>query len=309
MASTATEAGQLAARARRGPDARRWWVPWAFLAVPLIMYLIWVIIPVIRTLLFSLTDYDGLTTPEFSGLENYAELLRDDVFWTSITNNVKWLVLFTLIPIPAGLFIAMLLDKNWTGSRLFKMLLYLPMTLSFVVIGQIWNWIYQPDFGVLNTFLTVIGLENLTQAWLSNPTLVTYSLIAAAIWRQIPYVMVLYIAGLKNVPTELVEAALVDGANWSQRFRHVVIPMLLPATVIAVTISIIDSLRAFDIVFVMTRGGPFNSSSVMANQMYIEAFNNYNMGYGAAIAVIQFIITFTFIAVYLNRVIKQEEGR
>jgi ABC-type sugar transport system permease subunit len=144
---------------------------------------------------------------------------------------------------------------------------------------------------------------------LSNPALVTYSLIAAAVWRQIPYVMVLYIAGLKNVPSDLVEAALVDGASWFQRFRHVIIPMLLPATVIAVTISIIDSLRAFDIVYVMTRGGPFNSSSVMAHQMYTEAFNNYNMGYGAAIAVIQFIITFSFIALYLRRVMKQEEAR
>ena len=310
MSDTAVETrNEIERRKRLGPWARRWWVPWAFLAAPLIMYLIWVIIPVARTLLFSVTEYDGLTSPEFIGLENYADLLEDSVFWTSILNNVKWLVLFTMIPIPAGLFIAMLLDKEYSGARIFKMMLYLPMTLSFVVIGQIWNWIYQTDVRVLNFFLQVIGLSGLQQSWLSNPALVTYSLIAAAVWRQIPYVMVLYIAGLKNVPSDLVEAALVDGASWFQRFRHVIIPMLLPATVIAVTISIIDSLRAFDIVYVMTRGGPFNSSSVMAHQMYTEAFNNYNMGYGAAIAVIQFIITFTFIALYLRRVMKQEEAR
>jgi len=159
----------------------------------------------------------------------------------------------------------------------------------------------------VNTFLRWIGLENLAKPWLSDPRIVTYSLIWAALWRQVPYAMVLFLAGLQSVDREHVEAAIVDGANAFQRFWYVILPELRPAMVITITVNIIDSLRAFDIVFVMTRGGPYYSSSVMANYMYIQAFHNYRMGYGAAIAVIQFLITLGFILVYVLNVLKREE--
>jgi ABC-type sugar transport system permease subunit len=175
------------------------------------------------------------------------------------------------------------------------------------VIGQIWSWILEPRNGVLNEFLRAIGLGNLAKPWLSDPEIVTWALITAALWRQIAYAMVLFLAGLKNVSKELVEAAYVDGANAWQRFWYVILPALRPAMVIAITVNIIDSLRAFDIVYVMTRGGPFYSSSVMANYMYIQSFHNYRMGYGSAIAVIQFLITLGFIVMYLLYTLGKEE--
>jgi len=222
-------------------------------------------------------------------------------------NNIKWFIFFIIIPVPVGLGFAMLLDMKLPGSKLFKTLVYLPMTLSFVVIGTMWSWIYEPQYGALNSFLDAIGLDFLITPWLSDPEMVTFSLIFAAIWRQIPYIMVLFLAGLKNVSQDQVEAAYVDGANAWQRFWNIILPALKPSMIIAVTVSIIDSLRSFDIVFVMTKGGPFHSSTVLANFMYIEAFNNYRMGYGSAIAVIQFAITFGFIILYLLNAMKNEE--
>src|SRR6056297_2310185 len=254
---------------------KRWWVPWAFLAVPLIMYLVWVIIPIGRTFYYSLSDWDGLSkNVEFIGLENFKTLFNDRIFTTALMNNIKWFIFFIIIPVPVGLGFAMLLDMKFKGSKLFKTLVYLPMTLSFVVIGTMWSWIYEPQYGALNSFLDAMGLDFLITPWLSDPEVVTFSLIFAAIWRQIPYMMVLFLAGLKNVSKDQVEAAIVDGANSWQRFWNVILPALKPSMIVAITVSIIDSLRAFDIVFVMTKGGPFHSSTVLANFMYLEAFNN-----------------------------------
>lgn len=258
-------------------------------------------------MILSFTSWDGISpTYHFIGLDNYVAVFHDRVFWTSLINNAKWLIGFGLVAVPAGLALAILFNHQLRGASLFKTMIFLPMTLSFVVIGQMWSWILEPRQGVLNMALRAIGLGGLAKPWLSNPALVTYALIGVALWRQISYAMILFLAGLKNVPTPLVEAAYVDGAGAWQRFWYVVLPLLRPATIIAVTVNIIDSLRAFDIIYVMTRGGPFYSSSVMANYMYIEAFNNYRMGYGSAIAVIQFIITLSFIAVYIIYTFKQE---
>jgi multiple sugar transport system permease protein/raffinose/stachyose/melibiose transport system permease protein len=272
------------------------------------MYLIWVIIPIGRTFIYSFSSWDGLSKNiEFVGLDNFKMLFGDRIFITALMNNIKWFIFFIIIPVPVGLGFAMLLDMKLPGSKLFKTLVYLPMTLSFVVIGTMWSWIYEPQYGALNSFLDAIGLDFLITPWLSDPEMVTFSLIFAAIWRQIPYIMVLFLAGLKNVSQDQVEAAYVDGANAWQRFWNIILPALKPSMIIAVTVSIIDSLRSFDIVFVMTKGGPFHSSTVLANFMYIEAFNNYRMGYGSAIAVIQFAITFGFIILYLLNAMKNEE--
>ncbi|MDY7027492.1 MAG: sugar ABC transporter permease, partial [Spirochaetota bacterium] len=139
-----------------------------------------------------------------------------------------------------------------------------------------------------------------------DPKVVMEAVIAVAIWRQVGYVMILYLAGLQSVDPDLIAASKVDGASAIQRFFHVILPQLAPITVIVIVISIVDSLRAFDLVSVMTRGGPFNSSSVLANYMYIQAFNNYRMGYGAAISVILFLISLVFILFYLTRIAKEE---
>jgi ABC-type sugar transport system permease subunit len=235
-------------------------------------------------------------------------LFQDEVFYISLSNNLEWIILFMTIPIVLGLTLAMVLNRDVPGAKGYKAAFFMPMVLSLVVCGLVWSWLYAPHSGLINSVLRRIGLGELATGWLSNPKVVMEAVIAVAVWRQVGYVMVLYLAGLQSVDQNLVDASEVDGANAFQRFFHVILPQLAPVTVIVVVISVIDSVRAFDLVSVMTRGGPFNQSSVLANYMYIEAFNNYRMGYGAAISVIIFIIAFMFIAFYLTRIAKEERN-
>jgi len=280
--------------------------PYLFLVVPLIIYLIWVIGPMFYTFYLSLTDWDGLSAPNFTGLRNYQKLFKDPVFYISLKNNLKWVLSVITIPVVAGLALAMALNRAIPLAKLFKASFYSPMVLSLVVCGLMWSWAYHPAHGLINSALRLTGLGALAQGWLSDKKLVMWAIIAAGIWRQVGYVMVLYLAGLQGIDPSLVDASKVDGCTGWQTFRHIIFPLLMPVTVIVVVISIVDSLRSFDLVSVMTRGGPYNSSSVLANFMYIEAFNNYKMGYGAAIAVILFLISLVFIFTYLWRVLQTE---
>lgn len=279
--------------------------PYLFLVLPITLYSIWVIGPMFYSIWMSFTNSDGISQQEFVGLDNYTRLFQDDVFWTSFFNNVKWLAAFITIPIGCGLGLALLLNNDLPGTRFFKAGFFSPMVVSSVVIGVIWSWMYQP-YGLINEMLASLGRDGMPIGFLANPDLVTWSIIGAALWRQIGYVMLLYLAGLNNIDKTLVEASRVDGASSFRSFRDIVVPMLQPVTVIIVVISIIDALRSFDLVNIMTRGGPYNQSNVLAQMMYIEAFHNYNMGYGAAIATVLALISVVFIFTYLRHMLKDE---
>lgn len=281
-------------------------VPYLFLIGPLLIYLVWVIGPMLYTIYLSFTNWDGVSSPAFIGWRNYQKLFRDPVFYISLTNNLKWMVSFITIPLVAGLALALVLNRNIPGAKFFKTSFYAPMVLSLVVCGLIWSWMYNPAKGLINETFRAIGLNGLARGWLSDRRLVMWAIIVVGIWRQVGYVMVLYLAGLQGIDPTLVDASKVDGCNSWQTIRHVILPLLSPVTVVVVVISIIDSLRAFDLVSVMTRGGPYYSSTVLAHFMYIEAFNNYKMGYGAAISVILFLLSAVFIFVYLWRMLQTE---
>lgn len=287
--------------------------PYLFLLIPLLLYFIWIVGPTLYTIYLSMTNWDGISTnPDFIGLANYERLFLgedgclfcgDRTFNEALVNNIRWLVVFITVPTVAGLGLAMVFNTEMRGSRWFKISFYSPLVLSGPVIGLIWAWVYNPRAGLLNAALRGLGIAD-PPGWLADRELAIWAIIAAAVWRQVGYVMILYLAGLKNVDPSLVDAAQVDGANRFQLFRRVILPLLAPVTTIVVIISVIDSLRAFDLVSIMTNGG--QKSQVLANFMYIEAFNNYKMGYGAAIAVVLFCICLVFIIFYLLRVIKEE---
>ena len=294
--------------------------PLGFLLLPLALYAVWVIFPTFATMAMAFTDWDGISAQwNWVGLANFERLFADRVFWLSLGNNLRWVAVFVTIPLAMGLALALALNRNVRFDRFLKVAYYLPMVLAFVVIGLMWAWIYHPRQGLVNN--TLFHLYGFAQSlgfdvnplaarrigWLGDPNLAMGSIIAAATWQHVGYVMILYLAGLKTVNTELLDAGEVDGASPWQLFRYVTFPQLAPVTTIVLVITVIQSLRAFDLVYVMTRGGPFNSSNVLANFMYIEAFMNYNMGYGAAIAVVLFLISVGFIAAYLYRVVQQEE--
>jgi len=287
-------------------SSRRKLTPYLFLFIPVLIYVVWVIAPMGYTFYLSLTDWDGLSSPSFIGFKNFERLFRDKVFFLSLTNNLKWLGTFITVPVVLGLGLAMALNETIPGEKFFKMSFYMPMVLAMVVSGLIWGWLYHPRGGLINFILETTMIMEKGPGWLSNRKLVLWSIIIVGIWRQVGYVMVLYLAGLKSINPQLLEAAHVDGASGWRTFWNIILPLLTPVTVIVLVISVIDSLRAFDLVSIMTRGGPANASSVLANYMYIQAFNNYKMGYGAAIAVMLFFLSLAFIILYLYRVMQDE---
>jgi ABC-type sugar transport system permease subunit len=297
----------LQSAAPRKTKKRTQWAPYLFLALPLALYLAWIIAPSIATGFIALTNWDGVSAPQWVGFQNFEKLFRDRNFWIAMGNNIRWLLFFMVIPTSMGLGLAMIFNGNFRGSRLFKVAFYSPLVISGVVSGLIWSSIYRPDDGLLNSFLRIFtGPDVKLPGWLADRSLVIWCIIFAASWRQVGYVMILYLAGLKSLDTTLLEASVVDGANGWQRFRFVILPLLAPVTVVVVVISVIDSLRAFDLVSIMTRGGPAYSSEVLANFMYLRAFNDYRMGYAAAVAVVLMILMLFFIVPYLIRTARTE---
>ncbi len=286
--------------------------PYLFLAGPLLLYLVWIIGPMLYTFYLSSTDWDGIS-PEakYIGLKNFDTLFGSlgkrlpSPFEYALLNNLKWLLIFITIPVAIGLGLAILLSQEVRGDRYFKMAIFLPQVLSLPVIALLWAWVYNPRAGLINSFLLGIGMAH-PPAWLADKQLVIWAVIAAAAWRQVGYIMILYVAGLKNVDPTLLDAAKVDGAGRWYTFIKVTFPLLAPVTTIVVVISVIDSLRSFDLIWVMTKGGPGNASNVLAVLMYIQAFNNYRMGLGAATAVVLFAISLVVILIYLTRVMKDE---
>lgn len=280
---------------------RKWVVIFSFL--PLVVYITIVIFPLLSSFYFSFTDWNGFSKDyAFVGLDNFFRVARDPNFENAIKNTVIWMAAAVILPVGTGLAIALILQERIRGSNIFKSLFYFPICLSLAVIGQVWIWIYQPDWGLINVVLRGVGLENLTIAWLANKQTALLSVIIAWSWQQVGLAMVIFLAGLTSIPTDLTEAAEIDGATYVQSLRHVVIPLLSPATVVVVALSIINSLKSFDVVYMMTQGGPFHSSDTLAMFMYTESFKNYYMGYGSAIAVVLFVIAMIVIAVYFRQV-------
>jgi ABC-type sugar transport system permease subunit len=285
-------------------------VPFLFLGLPLTLYLIWIIAPMLTTAYIAFTNWDGiqpLNEAPFRGWQNFERLFADRNFSIAFWNNVRWLAFFILIPTSMGLGLAMIFNGKFPGARFFKIAFYSPLVIAPVVVGLVFEAMYRPQDGLINSFLRILlGPEVPLPGWLADPNLVIWCIIIAAAWRQVGYVMILYLAGLKSLDTSLVEAAIVDGANPWQRFWRVIFPLLGPVTVVVAVISVIDSLRAFDLVAIMTRGGPANASEVLANFMYMQAFNNYRYGYSAAIALVLLGLMLFFIVPYLLHVRRTE---
>lgn len=281
--------------------------PWLFLAPGALLFLLYVIIPIGQSIWISFYDWDGLGAAKWIGLQNYVDLLDDDSFYTSLKNNVWWLVLY-LLAIPAGLAIALFLNQTVAGIRLYKSLFFFPFVISQVVVGLIFSWFYAPDFGLLPRILGFFtGTET---AILADERYATFGIIAAGLWPQIAYCMILYLTGLNNINPEQVEAARMDNAKGFSMLWHIVIPQLRPATFIALVVTVIGALRSFDLVSIMTAGGPYGSTRVLSYFMYEQSLSEYGtaMGYGAAIAVVLFAIMLVFISLFITRMLMQERN-
>lgn len=284
---------------------------WLFLLPSLVLYGLYVLFPIAFTFYLSFTEWDGMSLeakplcvadPAASCLANYAELLGDSNFLTALRNNVVWLVFYPLSAV-VGLALALFFHVKARAAAFYKSLFFMPMVFSLVVVGTIWSWFLQPEFGLAEYLLKQGGLlpPGGQFGLLASFHWATAGLIVAACWPHAAYCMVLYLAGLSNLQKNVLEAALIDGVSKWQMIRHIVLPMLRPATVIVTIVTMIGALRTFDLVAVMTGGGPAGSSNVLALYMYQKTFEEYRYGYGAAIGVVLFAISLVLIVAYLRQ--------
>ncbi|WP_049574013.1 carbohydrate ABC transporter permease [Streptomyces sp. SBT349] len=278
----------------------------AFVLVPLLVEGFWVFWPAAQGLYVSLTHWDGVSPPEFAGLANYREMADDPVFRDALVNTALWLVLFGGLSAVLGLGAALLLQRERRGVGFYRAALFTPVVFSLVATALVWQAMYQPD-GMLNNTLDAVGLDGLQRAWLADRDTALYAVIVPALWRQIGYVMVLYLAGLKGIDPTLHEAAKVDGASRLQRFRHVTWPQLRGVNAVVLSVIVIDSLRSFDVVWALTRGGPYHSSELLSTYMYSTAFQSLRLGYGAALSVVIFALAFGVIVTYLVRAFREAD--
>jgi ABC-type sugar transport system permease subunit len=263
-----------------------------FVLPALVLYLVFMVFPFFQSIYFSLTSWNGVTAvKEWVGLANYRELIGDGLFWLSLKNTIIWVIIGTIAPIVVGMLLALLLWSRPKGFTLFRTVFFMPQVLSTVVIGIVWSWIYNPIFGILNEALDTVGLEDLSRGWLGDPDVALYAVLVAAIWATIGFVFVILLAGLQNVSKDLLEAATIDGANVWQRFWNVTVPQLAGVINVVIAFLLIGGFSVFDIVFVMTGGGPANATDVLATFTYKEAFTQNNVGYASAIAVVITVIS------------------
>ncbi len=281
--------------------------PWVFLTPGIFMFLMYVIFPIFQSASLSLYEWDGLGEKEYVGIRNYVELMDDEAFYTSLKNNVIWLVLY-MLAIPGGLFVALFLNQTVRGIRIYKSLFFFPFVISQVVVGLVFTWFYDPSFGLLNVVITSFGFDPI--AVLADERFVTYGIIAAGLWPQTAYCMILYLTGLNSVDPEQIEAARLDNAKGWRMLWYVILPQLKPATFISIVVTVIGALRSFDLISIMTDGGPWGSSRVLAFYMYEKAFSEYGfrMGYGAAIAVVLLAIMLVYISAVLYKMYRDEKG-
>ena len=271
---------------------RRYRAGMFFVLPALLLYLVFMVYPFFQSIYLSFTSWNGASpVKEWIGLDNYRALIRDPMLWLSLRHNLIWVIVGTVAPIVIGMGLALLLWRRPKGFTLFRTVYFMPQVLSTVVIGIVWNWIYNPIFGILNTGLDAVGLEGVSRGWLGDPDVALYAVLIAAIWATIGFTFVIFLAGLQNVSKDLLEAATIDGANAWQRFWNVTVPQMSSVINIVVAFLLIGGFNVFDIIFVMTGGGPANATEVIATYTYKEAFTQNNFGYASTLALVMTVIS------------------
>lgn len=285
------------------------------IGIPTLVHVVLVWVPTVISVLLSFARWDGIggfSTAKFIGLQNYRDIFTIyPPFWPALRHNLIWLAFFLVVPTTMGLLLAYLLDKNLKGSRIYQSAIFVPVVLALAIVGVIWEFLYAPDpgKGLINSVLAESWTGPLHRAtpidWLGNPSINLWAVLIAASWRHVGYIMILYLAGLKSVDPTLREAAALDGANEWQTFRRVVFPSLAPVNVIVLVVTIIESLRAFDIVWVLNKGrnGLELLSTLVTDNIIGEASR---IGYGSALAVVLLVISLSVILPYVFWVFRKD---
>ena len=250
------------------------WTPYVFLIAPLALYTIFMIFPTVYSFFISLHNWDGLSgVREFIGLDNYVEVLtEDEIFKVSIANNVRWAILSEIIPIVLGLVMAFVFNSKMKGFGFYRSAIFFPSVLSISTIGLIWRWLYDPNLGLLPEIVRIVTGGRVSFNWFANPEHTIYYLIIAGSWAYSGLCMILFMGGIKSVPEGTIEAAYLDGATRMQRIFYVILPQMKNSINIVLTFTLINSFKVFDLIYVMTAGGPGRMTNVMATWSYYSIF-------------------------------------
>jgi raffinose/stachyose/melibiose transport system permease protein len=272
----------------------------------LLLFVGFVLVPIGVAAYYSVHDWNGFgPVTDFVGLDNYRRALTDDVFQHAILHNLTIAVLSLLVQLPVSIALALLLNRRLRGRAFLRLIVFAPYVLSEAITAVIWLLMLQPD-GFVDHVMDAVGLGGLVQEWLADSGVVLYSLFVVITWKYIGFGIILLLAGLQGIPSELKEAALCDGATPWQATRRVTLPLLGPTIRIWVFLSIIGSLQLFDIVWIMTAGGPAGASTTMATYLIDRGFRRYEFGYGSAVAVILFLICFAFALLYQRYALRRD---
>ncbi len=301
--------GSFTARASGWQPGRQWLLALPFLAPALIFYTLFLIVPLLGTVILSFTDWTGFNFADirFAGLRNYREMGRDPIFWQSLGHNLIFLVGAVVLRTSFALFLALALDQNIPFSNLFRGIYLMPTVISLVVVGVVFSLALSPSLGLINPLLQALGLGGLAGDWLGNPRRVLPILILIDTWHGFGLAMFLFISRLVAIPQELHEAAFVDGASGLRDIWHITLPLLKSTTMMVLLLAAIDSLKLFAIVYVMTKGGPNHHSEVLSTWAYFQAFTANKVGYGNAILVVLLAITFALAYIQVTRFQPKEE--
>ena len=278
-----------------------------FLFPALFIYIIVVVFPTVYSLFLSFCDWNGLGAKKFVGLKNYIQLFTSDsVFYTALRNNIIWIILTICLTVLLALLLALVLNRSFRGRIVYRAIFYFPYMLSWIIVGIIWKWMYNQNFGLINQVLGMVGLDSLKGAYLSNTKMALYCVFIAALWQGLGQPMLYFLAGLQTLPNDILEAAKIDGAGKFNLFFRVIVPMLKETFVIVLATQIIASMKVYDIVYVMTDGGPANSTQTLATYMYNQTFTYSNLGVGSAIATVMVLIMMVVIVPYVAFSTKDE---
>lgn len=260
----------------------------AFLLPSLLPLTLFTLGPMMASMGISLLEWNLLTSPEFAGVDNYVRLLGDSEFWAAVGHTFQFLGMYLPLVFVGGLGIALGLNGGVRGIGILRSLYFLPVVTSWVVVALMWKWLLNPGSGVVNTVLGLVGISG--PGWWTDPSWAMPAVVLASAWKDLGFVMVIFLAGLQAIPQEYYEASLVDGAGWWARFRHVTLPLLSPASFFVLAISLINGFQVFDQVFVMTGGGPAGATTVIVERIYASAFRYSEMGYAAAMSWVLFLV-------------------
>jgi raffinose/stachyose/melibiose transport system permease protein len=304
-AGPAVSAGPAPARRKKGHWGKRLEIA-LFAGPALVVYLGFVLVPVGLAAVYSFFNWNGFgPLVNFVGIDNYTRALTDPVFVSAVGHNLFVLVGSLLIQGPIAIAVALLLNRRLRGRTLIRVLIFVPYVLAEVIAGLTWKLLLQPE-GPFDTFMAAIGLGGARQLWLANPDLALWTVFWILTWKYLGFAIILFLAGLQGIPDELAEAAQIDGASWWQTQLHITIPLLGPTIRIWAFLTIIGSLQLFDLVWIVTGGGPANATATMATYMVQFGFQRSQLGFGSAVAVILFLISLAFALVYQRFVLRRD---